>query len=341
MTWLWWCALTLALGEAASFARPSCLGGELTGRRLVSTATACRARPYPLRMTGGGGGAAGVIEFKALLPGLVTASNEAAAAMIQDEWKRDADIAAAKGAEVRRELVEYSDGDTRLRGIAVWREDPAQRIEQIPGVLVLGTAVGLEEDLIFWKLEALAAQGFLAFGADLFGSGHALWDRSENVPVRAALTDDRRVLARRTQAGLAAMGAHAQCDETRMGAMGFCFGGMAAMDLARTCRDPGLRTAIAFHGILDRPALPDGPVLCSVLACHGDADPFVPPEKLAAFEQDMAARGATCSVLRPLCTPFWPRARALPGNTPWRWRDVGPQWPWEQLTLRGRGARGR
>mgnify|MGYP004119693495 CR=1 FL=1 len=80
--------------------------------------------------------------------------------------------------------------------LAVWHEDPAQRIEQMPGVLVLGTAVGLEEDLIFWKLEALAAQGFLAFGADLFGSGHALWDRSENVPTLSAAVN---ILDRTTQ----------------------------------------------------------------------------------------------------------------------------------------------
>jgi len=113
----------LLLDSASAFAAGPC-GRARNPLIDVSSNPAVHRRPT-LRMGGGGGGGAGVAEFAALLPGRVTASSEAAAAVIREAWRRDADIEAAPGGGVvRRELVPYTDGAVPLQGIAVSHHTP-------------------------------------------------------------------------------------------------------------------------------------------------------------------------------------------------------------------------
>jgi len=105
-----------------------------------------------------------------------------------------------------------------------------------------------------------------------------------------ALRDDPDLLIRRGQAGLAAL---AGCPEAAgpAAAVGFCFGGMAALALARA--GTNLAAVVSIHGSLatSAPAQP-GAVTARILACHGAADPHVPPADVAAFAAEMNDAGA-------------------------------------------------
>jgi len=104
------------------------------------------------------------------------------------------------------------------------------------------------------------------------------------------LRDDPESLVRRAQAGLTALSG---CPEAggRLAAVGFCFGGMAALALARA--GTNLAGVVSIHGSLatSRPAR-SGAVTARILVCHGAADPHVPLSDVTAFAEEMNRAGA-------------------------------------------------
>ena len=74
-----------------------------------------------------------------------------------------------------------------------------------------------------------------------------------------------------------------------MAAMGFCFGGLCTLDMARAGLN--LHAAISFHGLLDAPeGLPKKKCKASVLVCHGWDDPMATPAAVKAFGEEMAQK---------------------------------------------------
>ena len=162
-----------------------------------------------------------------------TAADERSAAVIAGHWRRDDDISSVQGTLQRRH-VDYSDGGCSLRGVAVW---PALQAEtrKLPGVLVVHTAVGLQEDFMDFVLSKVASMGCLAFGADMYGVGCALWDRDSIRMAGAHLREDRSKMVQRTLAAYEAMRSAPEVDRGTAASIGFCFGGIAVLDLARRC----------------------------------------------------------------------------------------------------------
>jgi dienelactone hydrolase len=190
---------------------------------------------------------------------------------------------------VTRDLS-YRDLDTPLVGLFCWNE--AQEGPR-PGILVIHGGAGLDAHA---REQACryAALGYAVLACDMFGDGIA-GDRERVMACLLALRDDPGRLLRRGQAGLAAL---AGCPEVAgpAAAVGFCFGGMAALALARAGTNlagpnlagPGLAAVVSIHGSLatSAPAQP-GAVMARILACHGAADPHVPPADVAAFAAEM------------------------------------------------------
>ncbi len=84
-------------------------------------------------------------------------------------------------------------------------------------------------------------------------------------------------------------------DPHRIGAIGFCFGGLCVLDLARS--GAAVRGVVAFHGLLQgAPKVPSETISAKVLVLHGHDDPFAPPEQLAAFCREMTEAGADWQV---------------------------------------------
>lgn len=178
----------------------------------------------------------------------------------------------------------YHVDDVRLTGYLV---DGATR-GPAPGVLIAHEAPGVTEH-VKHRAVMLAEHGFVAFVLDMYGR--------ENLPLDEAREESRRVMAdatlmrRRARAALDVLASQARCDAGRLAAIGFCLGGIVALELARD-RAP-IRCAVGFHPGLMRPAgsVTDA-ITAKVLMMIGDVDPVVSAADRASFIEEMRAAGA-------------------------------------------------
>jgi dienelactone hydrolase len=160
------------------------------------------------------------------------------------------------------------------------------------GVMVLhgGGGVGAHERE---RARMLAELGYVAFVPDLFGEVFA--SRERGVEVITGLVEDPSSLRARLADALACLSAHPGVDGSRVAAIGYCFGGLAALELARSGAD--LRAVVSFHGGLSaRQPARQGAVKASILVCTGAADPFASREHRNAFEDEMAGANADFQV---------------------------------------------
>lgn len=187
---------------------------------------------------------------------------------------------------MKAETLEYEDSGKRLRGFIAYDES---RTGPRPGILVFHENTGLT-DHEKERASRLARLGYVALACDMFGERSAYATEAEQ---RAAFVEfrEKRMLPR-AQAGLAALNAQPRVDRTRLGAIGFCLGGMVALELARSGAD--LKGVVSFHGGLatTRPAA-RGQLSAQVLVCHGALDPFITFEHLKAFADEMQAAGVS------------------------------------------------
>jgi len=139
--------------------------------------------------------------------------------------------------------------------------------------------------------EKLAALGYAALICDLYGDGRVGLPREECFGLMQALRADRSFLQQRLLALLDTAHALPLADTGRVAAIGFCFGGLAALDLARSGAE--LRGVASFHGLFD--PLPDsgaGPIPAKIIAFHGWDDALAPPDSVIALAAELTARQA-------------------------------------------------
>lgn len=167
--------------------------------------------------------------------------------------------------------------------------------EKFPAVIVNHAFYGIVEHEEHSTRE-LARLGYVAFAADVYGKGIRGKSREENYELIKPLIADRRgVLKSRLMAGLDVVKKLPYVDETKIGAIGYCFGGLCVLDLARF--NAGLAAVVSFHGSLD-PLPPldtpleeeSAPITTSVMICHGDADVHIPVEKAVAIMEELRNR---------------------------------------------------
>jgi dienelactone hydrolase len=185
---------------------------------------------------------------------------------------------------VKTKLVEYTHDGTTFEGFMAWDEAKKGRR---PGVLVVHQFMGLG-DHERERAERLAGLGYVAFAADAYGKGVRPASRGEAVAMTSKLKGDRPTLRARMRAGLDTLRGSALVDAKRVAAIGFCFGGTAVLELARSGAD--VAGVVSFHGGLSSPAPEDGKgIKGKVLVLHGADDPTNSPENIAAFQQEMRA----------------------------------------------------
>lgn len=193
--------------------------------------------------------------------------------------------AAAPGmAAVRTRTVEYRQGDAVLEGyLAQDDAGPARR----PGVLVVHEWTGINP-YTRARVEQLAALGYVAFAADIYGKGIRPATPKEAAETAGRYKGDRALLRERVRAGLEALRRQPGVDPAKVAAIGYCFGGTAALELARSGAD--VLGVVSFHGGLDTPAPGDAKqIKAKLLVLHGADDPWVPAPQVAAFEDEMRA----------------------------------------------------
>lgn len=186
-------------------------------------------------------------------------------------------------AGVVTKTVEYRQGDKVLEGYLAY--DSAIKNTR-PGVLVIHewTGLGPYEKK---RAEQLAALGYVAFAADIYGKGvRPATPEAAGKEASKYRGNDRTLLRARAAAGLAKLASFDQVDAKRIAVIGYCFGGTAALELARS--GANVVGTVSFHGGLDTPVPADAlKIKGKVLALHGADDPHVPPAQVAAFQQEM------------------------------------------------------
>jgi len=188
---------------------------------------------------------------------------------------------------IKTRLIDYRDGDLVCEGMLAWDDGiTAPR----PGVLVAHTIRGrsrFEEG----KAELLAAMGYVGFAIDVYGKDSIGREFDHCRGLMESLRNERAVLQRRLLRALQALREQAEVDASRVAAIGYCFGGLCVLDIART-GEP-LAGVVSFHGLFDPPGNTTGNrVHARVLALHGWDDPLAPPEAAVALGEELSSMGA-------------------------------------------------
>jgi len=186
------------------------------------------------------------------------------------------------------ELIEYHDGETQLEAYVAWDDSIAG---PRPGVLVAHDWTG-RRGFATDKADEMAALGYVGFALDMYGKGvfGSDGDVEGNSALMGPLAGDRTALRARMTSALETLKGLDVVDSLKVGAMGYCFGGMCVLELARAGADVG--GVISIHGIFTPGDVPNNAITARVLCLHGQDDPMVPPEQVLDFENEMSAAGA-------------------------------------------------
>jgi dienelactone hydrolase len=202
-------------------------------------------------------------------------------------------VGAVAQGEVRTKLVAYKQGGAVLEGFEAW--DGAVTGKR-PGVLIAHAWMGLsphERQVA----QQLAQMGYVAFCADIYGKGIRPTSAAEASKQSAIYEGDRALTRARARAGLEQLLADPNVDPHRVAVIGYCFGGMVALELARSGAD--VAGVVVFHGVLSDPhPADDRNIRGKVLALQGGDDPFVPVPAVMAFEKEMREAGVDWEVVQ-------------------------------------------
>ena len=197
--------------------------------------------------------------------------------------------ASAQAAPVERAVV-YKVGDAEMTSTLVYDDaGPAKR----PGIVMVPNWMGVTPSAIE-RAKRIAGDDYVVLVADVYGTGVRPADTkaaSEQVGKMFADVPVLRARAVEALAQLRAQAGSAPLDVEDLGAIGYCFGGATALELARTGAD--IDAVVSFHGSLKTPIpAKQGEVKASLLVLNGADDGNVTPEAIAAFEQEMKAANA-------------------------------------------------
>jgi dienelactone hydrolase len=181
--------------------------------------------------------------------------------------------------------IPHSFEDEQLESVFVGRRDGEAR----PTVILIPTVMGVT-DLEAGFGRQLVELGYNAFVADLFGKQFRGAPRDTMFGEMNRLKSDRAALRRRLLHVLELAQGSNEVRSEQIVVAGYCFGGMCALDLARTGAD--IAAAVSFHGLFDPPGLPEEKIKAKVVAFHGWDDPMVPPDKVVALGQELTKAGA-------------------------------------------------
>jgi dienelactone hydrolase len=197
-------------------------------------------------------------------------------------------IAAAAHAAIQGREVSYEADGTRLKGYVAY--DDAVKGKR-PGVLVVHEWWGLN-DYARKRARMLAQQGYTALALDMYGNGKMAHHPDDAQKFSSEVSQNEALAKARFEAALALLKQQKMVDSDNIGAIGYCFGGSVALNMARL-GEP-LKVVESFHGGLktSHPAEP-GVVKARIASFTGEADPFIPAEQVAAFRHEMEKAGVT------------------------------------------------
>ena len=185
----------------------------------------------------------------------------------------------------------YHDGEQELHGFLAY-DDVIDKPR--PAVIVVHDWSGRNE-FACQKAQLLANLGYVGFALDMYGQGRIGATTEEKKALMEPLLNDRALLRERIIAAFNALIANPAVDNHRIAVIGFCFGGLCALDLVRSGID--IKGAVSFHGLLTKPEhIKAQNIKAKILVMHGYDDPMVTPEEVNLFCQEMTLAKADWQV---------------------------------------------
>jgi len=186
-------------------------------------------------------------------------------------------------AAIKEEPITYKVGQTTMQGFVVY--DEAKKGKR-PGVIIVHEWWGITKH-IHSEARRMASLGYVAFIADMYGDGKTADNPKTAGALSGAVRKDPAAMQSRFDAAMVALSEQPNVDTSRIGAMGFCFGGSVVLDMARVGTD--LKGVAAFHAGLGAagPQAEPGKVKAKILVQNGADDPFIKPDSVEAFKKEM------------------------------------------------------
>lgn len=185
---------------------------------------------------------------------------------------------------MKKEVIDYTIDGSPYEGFLISQDDSPR-----PTVLISHAWAGLG-DYEKQKADDLAALGYNVFAIDMYGKGQRGTSVEENQQLMSTLTNDRALLRKRIKAAYETAQAMSCVDENKIAAIGYCFGGLCVLDLARS--GVAVKGVGSFHGFFNPPEnLPNELIKAKVIAFHGYDDPMVPPEEIDKLSKEMNDAG--------------------------------------------------
>jgi dienelactone hydrolase len=186
-------------------------------------------------------------------------------------------LASPLSAAVVTKTVEYKVGDTNLKGFLAW--DDAHHGKR-PAVIVVHEWWGLN-DYAKERAKQLAALGYVAFAADMYGDGKTTEHPEDAGKWATAISQNLPEGLARAKAAIEIVKADPHTDGAKVAAIGYCFGGAVVMHMAYAGLD--VKGVASFHGSLPTAPETTTAIAAKIAVYHGAADAFVPATQIQNF----------------------------------------------------------
>ncbi len=186
----------------------------------------------------------------------------------------------------KEESITYEGDSTTMNGYIVYDENNK---DKRPAVLVVHEWWGMN-DYSKKRARELAALGYVAMAVDIYGNGKTADNPDSAGTYATPFYQNPQKAKIRLDAAIAKIKTYSQVDASKIGAIGYCFGGGLLLNTVRLGDE--LKGVVSFHGGLNGTPVNRDLLKSAILVCHGGADPFVPQKDVDQFKKQMDSIGA-------------------------------------------------
>ena len=183
---------------------------------------------------------------------------------------------------VTGEEITYKSADgTILKGYVAY---DANKKGKRPAIVVIHEWWGCN-DYVRKRVDMLAALGYIAIAADMYGDGKLGNNPKESGALAGSFYSNPALAKERIEAAVNKIKEYAETDASQMACIGYCFGGSMSLTAAKLGMD--FKGVVSFHGGLAGVPAEAGKTKAKILVCHGAADKFVSADEIKNFRHNL------------------------------------------------------